>query len=252
MPNNYKLLWILFYGCLSNIVFAENSVKEIHFVGSEIEDYANRDGSGLYFEEFKAVFEPHGIKLNIDIVPPKRATAMVNNNKADCMWDIFANEEKNLLYPRWPNDSDDISAIYLKSKGIDWQGVDTLAKHSLVQIRGYKLESQFKETLGKMTEVSGEEQAIQMVTSGRVDIYIDSSFSINNVLEELKLDPANYEIQYVKNNYLYFVCANNEKSKEIARIWDAEFPKLMKSGKIKAMFEKWEAMEYYNLLQKFE
>ncbi len=49
--------------------FAENPIKTVNVVAEHWPDYTNRDGSGVYFELVKAVFEPQGIQVSTQILP---------------------------------------------------------------------------------------------------------------------------------------------------------------------------------------
>jgi hypothetical protein len=56
--------------------------KTIFIVTPEWDGQTNKDGTGLFFDIVRSVYEPEGIKMKFEIVPWKRAELMVISDKA--------------------------------------------------------------------------------------------------------------------------------------------------------------------------
>ncbi len=62
-----------------------NETKVIHIVCDEWAGFTNKDGTSVYWEVVKAIYEPTGIRVKTKVMPWKRANYTVLNKKADAI-----------------------------------------------------------------------------------------------------------------------------------------------------------------------
>lgn len=96
---------------------------EIHLVSDAWHGLTRKDGTGLYFDLIRAVFQRQQIKLRINIYPYARAVQAVKDKRADAWVASFMNEKDFALYPRWHFDRNVQQVLYRKRPGYKFGGV---------------------------------------------------------------------------------------------------------------------------------
>lgn len=101
----------------------------------------NADGTGLYFDLFRAVYEPAGISVTFTIAPWKRGRKEVADGRADLMPAAYLTRNTpEYRYPAHPMDVDTVVAIFKRDK-IDWAGPASMAGKKAVWKAGYNFQN---------------------------------------------------------------------------------------------------------------
>ena len=116
---------ILLFLILGSLLFAQTG-KTIKIVTEEWEKCTNADGSGLYFDIIRAVFEPEGVKVSLQLMPYARAVETFQAKKADAVVGTYADEVDDAVYPKWHFAADDVSTLILKGGTIKIVGEESL------------------------------------------------------------------------------------------------------------------------------
>ena len=95
-------------------LFAAPFPKEIFIVSESWEDLTNKDGSGLYFDLARMIYEPTGVSVKIKIYPYNRSSMMVEKKRADVWLGSYIDEEDYAIYPKYYFDHDIVTAMYKK------------------------------------------------------------------------------------------------------------------------------------------
>ena len=74
---------------------AGNPPTEIILASEEWANATNRDGTGLYWDIFRAVYEPVGIKTKFIIRSYKGSVSLVKKNQADAAVGIYPEKSRN-------------------------------------------------------------------------------------------------------------------------------------------------------------
>lgn len=117
--------------CLSIIISAEPAwanvyvaaPKAIHVASEHWPGFSNHDGSGLYFEIIKAVYEPLGITVKFSIEPFKRARHSTVQQQYDVVIGTYSQADRGnnlLLTPHHPINAERVLAIYHKDSSFNW------------------------------------------------------------------------------------------------------------------------------------
>lgn len=215
-------------------------IKTIRIATPSWEGQTNKDGTGLFFEIVRKVYEPAGIKMEFEIVPWKRATKMVKTDKADARLCVVKSSRKQ-LFPNYPLWVEYVAAVYKKEKIKEWEGVKTLEGKVLIWLRGYDWHksSYLKDLKLKWNEIDDRKQAWGMLESGRVDCYIDALIDINNYFNINKIDMTPFQVEVLWGDNSYVAFSITERSKKLIEIYDKRIIELFKSGELKKIFEKW-------------
>jgi polar amino acid transport system substrate-binding protein len=199
----------------------------------------------LYFDILRAVYEPAGYKVQTAIMPYATAVKKVQDKTADIVVGPYADEVEGVIYPKWHFSADDVTALILKDQEAAWKGEKGLTGKKVAWIRGYDFD-QYLDAKMVSTLVDKRENAINLLTKKRIDVFLDNQYDIAATLEEMKLDPAQFSTKLVKYLDLFMCFPKSAKGKELAAIWDPAFEKLVRKGTIKSLFEKWDMMGIYN------
>ncbi|MGE0086693.1 MAG: substrate-binding periplasmic protein [Desulfococcaceae bacterium] len=224
--------------------FAQEPEKttEIHIATPSWAGQTNEDGSGMFFDIVRTVYEPAGIKMKFEIVPWKRAESMISAKEADAY--LSARKRKDRLVPRYPLWVEHTAVVFRKDRIKEWKGMESLNNKNLLWMRGYDFhtDSHLNGIQFKWQETDSLEQAWKLVEMGRYDAYIE-------VLEDLKqyaktgnadMNLLQIEVLWGENSYMAF--AKREKSEKLMQIYDKRIKEIFDSGELEKLFEKWGIM----------
>lgn len=219
---------------------ASNRIRHIHIVTPAWKNQTHADGTGLFFEILRRVYEPEGIRMEFEIVPWKRAHAMIDANQADARLAIIRTSPDQWM-PRYPLYVDYTVAVFRPETIQQWKGRESLDGKRAVTMRGYQLWdlSYFDGLRLDWSEVNTHEQAWKMLDSGRVDVYLDALIDVEPYIHEHQVDRRRYrlEVLYGRNAYVEF--AHSERSERLMAIYERRIVELQESGELEALFRKW-------------
>jgi len=233
-----------FYSLQITSLFA-HEIKTIHITSTQWKGYTNENGTGVYWEVIKAVFETIGIKVNTKLFPWKRAERTVLIKKSDALLGAYYHKDKELLYPKWHISVEDpIVVIFKKTAISDWKnkGIKSLSGKKVGWIRGYGFEKTlFENTDVKHKELSKISSGLLMLNAGRIDALIDYESEIRPWSNKNNIDlEKDYYMKVAKlGNKLFLAFSNTQRSKKLITIFDDRMDKLVKSGEIENIYLKW-------------
>lgn len=199
----------------------------------------HRDGSGLYWDIIRAVYEPAGVDVRTRIVPYARSIREVMvTDKADAWVASYLDEVDGALYPEWHFDADYVDAVYNPDLVSGIEGEETLAGREVGWMRGYAYD-QYLSVGVNATQVDDRHGGLRMVEGGRLDFFIDAQVEIDTALEETGLGEK-LASDTVLELPLYLGFADTERGRELLAIWDRRMPKLLEDGTIKRLYQEYE------------
>lgn len=227
----------------STVPTTNSDFSEMRVVSEELPDFVNADGSGLYMDILKAVFEEEGIKFKLTLAPYARGELIVKSNKADVLLGAYRGTVDGVIFPQWYYSANYISVLYQRKNLLKWQGQQSLTNKNVMWIRHYNYEQFLYVPVQKMTSTS-RTSMLGMLEKGRVDFILDDGFSIRKKLAAPSIsvntfNKAEFEIQDLMRLKLYLAFANSKKGENLAKIFDDKFPQLLAAGELKRLFEKW-------------
>lgn len=233
------LFFIIF--ALSNTVCAKDS---FNFVTMEWPFQTQRNGTGLYFDLLKSVYEPAGIEINYEFLPFKRAKFMVERHKTDAIVCGYKNDKEPVgykyLFPKWHIDIDRVFVIFKPNTVKEWKGPTSLANKVIGRQRGYDY---FKKILIKSVdfhEFDYVANGLRMLQADRIDFILGYKNDFNISSQQIPgFDLNDYQIEPIsQGKKLYIKFANTGYSKKLITIFDERMDQLYKSGELSSLYEK--------------
>ena len=226
---------------LSTIYFsalAGSSPAEIVLASQEWANATNKDGTGLYWDIFRAVYEPVGIKTKFIIRSYKGSVSLVRKNQADAAVGIHPEKIQGALSSRYPFVKDYVLVLFEKTKLYQWNGQETLEDKKVGWIKGYSFDEYLEVPVIKR-EFAKRENILRRLDKDQIDFYMDTRNDVESVLNKGIIDVTRYTVETVLELERYLLFANNKKGKELKKIFDDRFPDLVKSGEIEKLLAKW-------------
>ncbi len=217
---------------------AGNAPAEIILASEEWANATNRDGTGLYWDIFRAVYEPVGIKTKFIIRSYKGSVSLVKKNQVDAAVGIYPEEIKGALFSKYPFVKDYVLVLFKKNKLSQWNGQETLKNKKIGWIKGYSYDDYLEVPVIKK-EFNRRESILRRLDNDQLDFFMDTRNDVESVLNKGIIDVTRYTVETVLELERYLVFANNKKGQELKKIFDHRFPQLVKSGEIEKLFAKW-------------
>ncbi len=222
-------------------------IKSIQLVCDHWPGYTNQDGTGVYWEVVKAVFESTGIMVKSRTLPWKRAEMMISHQKADAIVGDYYSSEldgKTHLYPQWHISVEDpVVTIFKKGRFPQWPtyGVLCFDGQTVGWIRGYDFDSQkWWSVNAEIHETNTVHAGLGMLLRDRLDALVDYRSTIMAESKKAGLDITTYEIKTVKpGEKLFLKFSNAPRSRELISIFDRRMEELAASGAIEDIYKKW-------------
>ena len=220
------------------------SPKEIRIITPQWEGQTNRDGSGLFFDIIRSVYEPEGIRIVFAFAPWKRCISTVQAGERDamlCVWASHARKDHQLI-PKIPLYIEHTAAVVKKASGIVWKGIHSLDYRRAVWLRGYDyhLADQLTDIqLADWHEVDGHDEAWHQLDLDRFDAYIDALIDIRAYVDSGLAEARLYEIHPLWLQKAYVAFADSDRSRQLVRVYDRRAAAMVASGQMAEIYHKW-------------
>lgn len=212
--------------------------KPLQIYSEEWEGFTATDGSGLYLDLVREIYQPLGYQLNIHIVPYKRSLDMVRHGGGDLALGVYEQEVDDLRYPRYAMFADDVSVLMQDKWAAAWQGEQSLSDQRVLWQRGWGYEKYIRVPM-QWFEVDDHDKAMELLNHERYRYYLGAG-----VLFEQSPQPG-YRIKFLRWLRVYPVFAQTLRGEELAHQWDAGMLRLLKRGRVAKLFELHHMTQYY-------
>ena len=230
------LFFVLCPICFSAL--AGSPPAEIVLASEEWANATNKDGTGLYWDIFRAVYEPVGIKTKFIIRSYKGSVSLVKKNQADAMVGIHPEKMQGALSSRYPFVKDYVLVLFKKNNLYQWNGQETLKNKKVGWIKGSSFDEYLEVPVIKR-ELAKRENILRRLDKNQIDFFMDTRNDVESVLNKGIIDVTHYTVETVLELERYLVFADNRKGKELKKIFDDRFPRLVESGELDRLFAKW-------------
>jgi polar amino acid transport system substrate-binding protein len=217
---------------------AGSTPSEIILASEEWANATNKDGTGLYWDIFRAVYEPVGIKTKFIIRSYKGSVSLVKRNQADAAVGVHPEKIQGALSSQYPFVKDYLLVLFKKNKIDQWNGQESLKNKKIGWIKGFSYDDYLEVPVIKR-EFTKRDHILRYLDKDQVDFFMDTRNDVESVLNKGIIDVSRYTVETVLEFERYLVFANNKKGHELKRIFDHRFPRLVLSGEIEKLFEKW-------------
>lgn len=216
----------------------ESTISSAIFVTDEWHELTRKDGTGMYFDLVRAVFERQGVKVEFRLLPYARAVQKVKDLEADGWVASFLHEKGFPIYPKYHFDKNEQVILFHKRKADVAVNITSLRNQRVAWLRDFGLDRFIKEPM-RVTELDTIESAFQMLERDRIDYFVGAKSDIQDYIRTAKLDMSNFGTAYALHLGLYMAFANNERGKKLSDMWDTEMETFHRSDSIKAIYKKY-------------
>lgn len=203
-------------------------------------DYTNRDGTGFAWDILRAVYNPSGVELEKVFVPYSRAVRDVVEGEADAWIGSYGDENANALYPTWHYDADRLQALFPKEQLKGWRGPWSLRGRRVGWVRGYEYDKYLDVGVSKVL-LKDRSRVVMLLRTGRINFWLDAAYEIENLLKSRgdEIDRSRYVRRNIMNQKLYMAFADNRRGRYLRDIWDRRLPRLLESGRLAVIYDRW-------------
>lgn len=238
MSNTFKGLVVIFTLILyPTVLQAEEQPNAIVIEAEAWSRATEADGTGLYWDLIRKVYEPEGITVKTNTSTYSRSIGLMKTGEVDAMVGAYADEVTGALYANHHFDADVVAALFRKGE-IAWQGESSLKDKHIAAIKGYKLDEYITVPF-KIHEYRDRGVIIKLLNEGKVDVFVDALMDIQEELKKNNVSKDRFETGIVKQLKLYIVFADNKRGKYLRDLFDQRFKVLLENGDIKRMFDQW-------------
>jgi len=227
---------VLFSICFP--VPAVSTPAEIILASEEWANATNKDGTGLYWDIVRAVYEPVGIKTKFLIRSYNGSVSLVKKRQADAAVGIHPQKIEGAISSQYPFAKDYVLVLYKKNKIEQWDGIETLRNKKIGWIKSYSFDDYLEVPVIKK-EFSRRETILHRLDEDRVEFYMDTRYDLERELGKGIIDVTRYTVETVLQLERYLVFADSKKGQELKKIFDSRFPRLVESGEIEKLLAKW-------------
>jgi len=216
----------------------------ITFVSEEWDDSTRSDGTGLYWDIIRAVFEPEGYKVITINKSYAGSVSMVKKKAMDAMVGAYEKEIADGIYPQTHFAVDVVQAVYKKGRTIEWKDVTSIKDSTVAWISGYSYEYYLSADIAKSLTIrlfNNREDIFKFFATGKLDFYIDAEADIKDFF---KKHANQYQEQdFIRQTFLelklFVVFTSDERGRKLAAIFDRRMQDLLKQGEIRKLYDKY-------------
>ena len=234
-----NLLWLLMLLGFTALPAAGAPVADEIVLGSDTwHDLTREDGSGMYFDLIRAVFEPSGVKVTFRIVPYTRSVALVKAKKTDGWVASFRHEQPFPLYPKWHFDVNRQVAVGLKDGPVKYTGVGSLRGRKVAWLRDFNLDRYISVPMD-FEEIDDINGAFPMLTAGRIDYFLGAESDVKDAMALKNIDPGRYRLDFILNLELLVAFADTDRGRYFRDLWDQRMETLHKDPAFLAIYQRY-------------
>ncbi|MGI9273863.1 MAG: substrate-binding periplasmic protein [Endozoicomonas sp.] len=206
--------------------------------------YTHKDGTGLYWEILREVYEPLGFKLRLKNMPWNRGMKLMTDYRIidGVPGEGLASDYENLTFSQYPLEPEYLAILYRKGQVDSFLESPDLTGKVVGWRKGYNLLTN-SDSYGNylLKEFFDLKKGMSMLQSGSLEVLVDELAEIEAIAEQEQIDLEQYEIaEFVTGDYYYMAYGDTHISKPLADIFDARIEELARKGWLQEVYAKWE------------
>ncbi len=188
----------------------------------------------------KLLFNEINEKENIVYLPWKRGYLTTQRKKNFALASTTRTKEREKLF-KWvgPLATKKFIIYALEKSQIKIDSIDDLRKYTIGVERATISEQMLlSRGISDLSKVNYAKQNMSMLLKKRIDLWSISSSSFHETLKKENVPDDEFEAVYILNQAKLYIAFNKDTPDETIEKWQDTFDELLKSGKIKEIFEK--------------
>jgi len=204
------------------------------------------DGTGLYWDILRAVYEPEGYSIETDLRSYEGSVNRTQQKDCDLMVGSYEDEIEGVIYPTHPFAVDVVQAVAKRVTGMD---SPELKGNRWGWIKDYGYEDYLEpEILNRIEirELANRDALWRMLSMDKLDVIVDARADVQEYIDaHADAYPADtYFTKDIMELKLYFAFADTERGQKLASVFDQRIQALVKSGELKALYAKYEDQDF--------
>ena len=228
---------------------AEKLPQKITVASEYWANQSHHDGTGLYFELMKAIYEPLGIKVEFLLEPFLRAKLATINGEADVFVGTYSQDYRGndlLLTPKHPINTERTIAILHYDSDLTWREIyqknradapEHIRPYSMGWVIGYNYDLHFN--VKKIHEFRLLEQGLKMVANKRMDVLIDNINDMDQAMLTMPGIEQHLKWELIGKRNVFMAFTNNPKAAQLCKIFDKKMAAMLASGELRQIYDKW-------------
>jgi len=247
--NTLTLISALSFTAQADVQFKREHIKSISVVAPIWQDLTNKDGTGLYWDIIKTVYEPVGIKVKTSQAPWKRGIKMVSKYRTySAIVGETLDSKESVIFPTYPISVKYLSVLTKKQVDFEWQGTDSLKDRNVAWKKGLNIVSNHDQSF-TLNEVRSVTKGVRLLVQDEVDFVIGDPNDINDAIEKQNLSSDDYTtFQMESGRDVYLAFSVDDLSRELINIYNERIEDLSATGELEKMYQKWPASEIPQML----
>ncbi|MFT3783899.1 MAG: transporter substrate-binding domain-containing protein [Nibricoccus sp.] len=211
------------------------------------------ENPGYVVELARKIFEPHGIKVNYEIMPWAEALESARSGKIDGVIGAGSAELEGLTVPAESIGEPRVVLLVKKDSTWKFENVTSLKNIKLGAIEGYTYWEALDEYIkaGKEPAVrrfGGETplvDALNQLTSGKIDVMPETMAVFVWTVKGMGMKPSDFHIAYTwQNEPIYLAFSKTPRGVTYAKMFDEGVKKLRASGEFAALLKRYGLTEW--------
>lgn len=227
--------------------FQRQHIKSMSVVAPVWEDYTNEDGTGLYWDIMKAIYEPVGISVKTKNVPWNRAMKMVSKYRTyNAIVGEYRDTEEQVIFPIYPIDVEYMSV--LSKAGVKFEGPQSFKGKTVGWIKDYEVIPESQRNF-ELKEFRNIDQGIELLKSGAIDFLVEEWDEVAAAMQKNGMTTQDYNMNEMPEGTDVFVAFSIDNlSRELIEIYNERVVDLVESGEMAAIYKKWDLGEMPEML----
>ncbi|MCF8069525.1 MAG: transporter substrate-binding domain-containing protein [Desulfobacterales bacterium] len=232
-----------FFLVLVILIFASSTyaagIKEVKLVTQEWSGYTQSDGSGLYFEVLKEIFEAEDIEIKITLVPWNEAIETVIATGDALVGVSTFNEFEGLIQGKWFIDTGYVTIVY--KKGTNFSGESSLKGKTIGWLKGYNFGQQI--SLDSMDyeryELESLDSGMTMLKNSAIHFLLGYKTNLIEAANKAGIDLTGFELVRFLEEDTTVAFTDDSRGKKLRKIYDKGMKRLKKSGRLDEIYIKY-------------
>jgi len=228
--------------------FKREHIKMISVVAPEWEGYTNADGTGLYWDVLRAIYEPLGIKVKTNNVPWNRAMKMVSQYRTyNAIVGEYLDTEEPVIFPAHAIDTEYM--VSLSKAPTAFADLSSFSDKNVGWIKDYEVIAEDKRDF-TLKEFRDIDQGVEMLNAGVIDYLVDDWDEVAAAMQRHNLSQTAYNMKDLpEGTPIYVAFGDDNFSRALISIYNERIEQIMKSGELASLYQKWEVGEIPASLQ---
>lgn len=221
---------------------ASSEVSSLRVFADDWQDYSGTDGTGLYFDIIRAVFENEPVELEFVYQPIRRGIELMRRGEGGAVVGLwhhrFRAETDDYMTGGLPLDVEIVSAIFPINSQWNWQQLRSQSDARYAWVKGYEYEAVLG--LPRQARVPSSINGLRMLDKQHIDGFIDDQFYVAKVLKKSpKFDAEKFRIEPILTRNMYLAFQPDAQGQQWLAIYQKNMALLLRQGRLHALFEKW-------------